>query len=146
MGSRNAYAPSDATLEQMVFVTKMRWRIERDYQELKQDFGLAHYEGRGWRGFHHYATLSIAAYAFLMAQRLQLSQKDPSCQSDSDAAEEEKKISQRPVPALPADHVPRGRPARPASRRRLDQDTALAPECRAGTNPGALPALRHDES
>lgn len=54
----------------MVFVTKMRWRIERDYQDLKQDFGLGHYEGRGWRGFHHHATLSIAAYGFLMAQRL----------------------------------------------------------------------------
>jgi hypothetical protein len=38
----------------------MRWRIERDYQDLKQEFGLGHYEGRGWRGFHHHATLSIA--------------------------------------------------------------------------------------
>jgi len=54
-------APSEATLEQLVFVTKMRWRIERDYQELKQEFGLGHYEGRGWQGFHHHATLCIAA-------------------------------------------------------------------------------------
>src|ERR1035437_4034004 len=63
-------APIDATLEQRVFVTKMRWRIERDDQDLKQEFGLGHYEGRGWSGFHHHATLSIAAYGFLMAQRL----------------------------------------------------------------------------
>ena len=63
-------APENATLEQLVFVTKMRWRIERDYQDLKQEFGLGHYEGRGWRGFHHHASLSIAAYGFLMAQRL----------------------------------------------------------------------------
>jgi len=63
-------APSEATLEQLVFVTKMRWRIERDYQELKQEFGLTHYEGRGWRGFHHHATLCIAAYAFLVTERL----------------------------------------------------------------------------
>ena len=62
--------PIDATPEQLVFVTKMRWRIERDYQELKQEFGLSHYEGRGWLGFHHHATLCIAAYAFLVAQRL----------------------------------------------------------------------------
>ena len=48
----------------------MRWRIERDYHDLKQDLGLGHYEGRGWRGLHHHATLSIAAYGFLMAQRL----------------------------------------------------------------------------
>ncbi|MGF6640934.1 SRSO17 transposase [Paraburkholderia sp. MM6662-R1] len=65
-------APEEATLEQLVFVTKMRWRIERDYQDLKQEFGLGHYEGRGWRGFHHHATLSLAAYGFLMAQRLRM--------------------------------------------------------------------------
>lgn len=47
--------------------------IERDYQELKQEFGLFHYEGKGWRGLHHHATLSVAAYVFLMAQRLQAS-------------------------------------------------------------------------
>ena len=62
--------PENATLEQLVFVAKMRWRIERDYQDLKQEVGLGHYEGRGWRGFHHHATLAIAAYGFLMAQRL----------------------------------------------------------------------------
>lgn len=48
----------------------MRWRIERDYQDLKQDLGLGHYEGRGWRGFHHHASLSIAAYGLLLAHRL----------------------------------------------------------------------------
>jgi SRSO17 transposase len=69
-------APEEATREHMVFVTKMRWRIERDYQDLKQDFGLGPYEGRGWRGFHHHATLSIAAYAFLMAQRLKTGSSD----------------------------------------------------------------------
>ena len=63
-------APKEATLEQMVFVAKTRWRIERAWQDLKQNFGLGHYEGRGWRGFHHHATLSTAAYGFLMAQRL----------------------------------------------------------------------------
>ena len=46
-----------------------RWRIERDYQELKQEIGLGHYEGRGWRGFHHHASLCIAAYGFLIAER-----------------------------------------------------------------------------
>ncbi len=48
----------------------LRWRIERDDQDLKQEVGLDHYEGRSWRGFHHHATLAIAAYAFLVAQRL----------------------------------------------------------------------------
>jgi SRSO17 transposase len=48
----------------------MRWRIERDYQDLKQELGLDHYEGRGWLGFHHHATLCIAAYAFLVSERI----------------------------------------------------------------------------
>ena len=62
--------PADISLERLVAVTKMRWRIERDYQDLKQEFGLAHYEGRGRRGFHHHATLCITAYGFLVAERL----------------------------------------------------------------------------
>jgi hypothetical protein len=40
----------DVTIERLVYEAKMRWRIERDYQDLKQDLGLEHYEGRGWRG------------------------------------------------------------------------------------------------
>ena len=62
--------PAGMRLKELVWTAKMRWRIERDYQELKQEFGLGHYEGRGWRGFHHHATLSIAAYGFLTGQRL----------------------------------------------------------------------------
>jgi SRSO17 transposase len=62
--------PEDMSLERLVFETKMRWRIERDYQDLKQEVGLGHYEGRGWRGFHHHASLSIAAYGFLVTEQL----------------------------------------------------------------------------
>ena len=51
----------------------MRWRIECDYQDLKQELGLGHYAGRGWKGFHHHASLGIAAYGFLMRQQLQYS-------------------------------------------------------------------------
>jgi SRSO17 transposase len=55
-------------LRDLVRLAKQRWIIERDYQELKQELGLGHYEGRGWRGFHHHATLCIAAYGFLLAE------------------------------------------------------------------------------
>jgi SRSO17 transposase len=61
--------PQDTTFRSLVDMTKLRWRIERDYQELKQEVGLGHYEGRGWRGFHHHATLCIAAYGFLISER-----------------------------------------------------------------------------
>ena len=53
----------------LVARAKLRWRIERDYLELKQEIGLGHFEGRGWRGFHHHATLCIAAYGFLVTER-----------------------------------------------------------------------------
>ena len=57
----------------LVALAKQRWIIERDYEELKQELGLGHFEGRGWRGFHHHATLSIAAYGFLVAERCRFS-------------------------------------------------------------------------
>ena len=107
-----ATAPSDATLEQLIFVAKMRWRIERDYRELKQEFGLSHYEGRNWRGFHHHATLCIAAYGFLTAHRL--THVDP-----------KKNGAEPKTSALPADYVPRGRPTSATPRTRLDHDTSL---------------------
>ena len=53
----------------LVDITMMRWRIERDYLELKQEVGLGHFEGRGWVGFHHHATMCIAAYGFLISER-----------------------------------------------------------------------------
>ena len=60
---------SQTKLQSLVKMAKHRWIIERDYEELKQELGLGHYEGRGWRGFHHHATLCIAAYGFLVAER-----------------------------------------------------------------------------
>jgi SRSO17 transposase len=61
--------PSSIALRKLVAIAKLRWRIERDYEELKQELGLGHFEGRNWRGFHHHATLSIAAYGFLVLER-----------------------------------------------------------------------------
>jgi SRSO17 transposase len=61
--------PLETAIEDLIKTAKLRWRIERDYQDLKQDLGLGHYEGRGWRGFHHHASLCIAAYGFLIALR-----------------------------------------------------------------------------
>jgi SRSO17 transposase len=61
--------PAGTPLRELVDTAKLRWRIERDFLDLKQEIGLDHYEGRGWRGFHHHAALSIAAYGFLVAER-----------------------------------------------------------------------------
>jgi SRSO17 transposase len=61
--------PEDISLRCLVDHAKLRWRIEHDYLELKQEAGLGDFEGRGWRGFHHHATMSIAAYGFLVSER-----------------------------------------------------------------------------
>jgi SRSO17 transposase len=67
-----ACLPERTSRKHLVTLAKQRWRIERDFQDLKQELGLGHFEGRGWRGFHHHGTLCIAAYGFLVAQRLSL--------------------------------------------------------------------------
>ena len=105
-----------ASMERMVYEAKMRWRIERDYQDLKQDLGLGHYEGRGWRGFHHHASLSIAAYGFLTALRL----------SHPDEIGAKKNFVLGEEPALPTHYKPRGSPAHAAPRPLIDHEFAAA--------------------
>src|SRR5712691_2769725 len=73
-----ATLPEDVAFDRLVDLAKLRWRIERDYQELKQELGLGDYEGRGWRGFHHHATLCIAAYGFFELDRGAIPPSGPS--------------------------------------------------------------------
>jgi SRSO17 transposase len=122
--------PADTPIQELVRVAKLRWRIERDYQELKQEFGLDHFEGRGWRGFHHHATLCIAAYGFLLAERLA----------------HPKKTVQHPIlgeiPALPTDFRPRGSPATPAPRPGFNRNPAPRTRRRSDRTTAALLVLR----
>jgi SRSO17 transposase len=124
--------PEDTPINELVSVAYQRWRIERDYQDLKQDFGLGHYEGRGWRGFHHHATLSIAAYGFLMAERL----------AADKGVGGKKNFIECQVPAIPKDHIPRGSPARAAARANLDHESAPQAELSAHRTTGAVSMLR----
>jgi SRSO17 transposase len=88
--------PPNVSLTELVRLAKHRWIIERDYQELKQELGLGHFEGRGWRGFHHHATLCIAAYGFLVSERSRFS---PSARVGN---------IKLPIPQLPPNFRPRG--------------------------------------
>ena len=65
--------PASSSLKGLVATIHMRWRIERDYQELKDEIGIDHFEGRSWPGFHHHAALCIAAYGFIAAERARFS-------------------------------------------------------------------------
>jgi SRSO17 transposase len=127
--------PEKIAFHRLVDLTKLRWRIERDYQDLKQEVGLGHFEGRGWRGFHHHATLCIAAYGFLISERETI---PPS----------------RPRPAtwlsqleLPADYRPRGAadPNR-APHSKLDCDHAPTTRSRSRQKTAAVSLLRAEKS
>jgi len=96
--------PKDVGFGRLVDLAKLRWRIERDYQELKQEIGLGHFEGRGWRGFHHHATLCIAAYGFLISERETIPPSGPRSVADPKAP----RLSQgyRPRGASTQDRAP----------------------------------------
>lgn len=94
--------PANIAFQELVRVIKLRWRIDRDYQKLKQELGLGHYEGGNWRGFHHHATLSIAAYGFLMRAR-------PDGARQKNSAIRSRQVSLR-LPPRPKNFIPRGSP------------------------------------
>jgi SRSO17 transposase len=93
--------PAKTSMKSLVKMAKHRWIIERDYEELKQELGLGHYEGRGWRGFHHHAVLCIAAYGFLVSERNRF---PPSARTGH------VRLS---IPSLPPNFRPRGSPRPP---------------------------------
>jgi SRSO17 transposase len=125
-----ANLPADVPLARLVGLAKLRWRIERDYQELKQELGLGHFEGRGWRGFHHHASLCIAAYGFLLLERALF---PPAGAPAGGFA----------APAVPQGLRPRGSRAAPAAACAA-RDRQPAPPSRRAARPPArpLPVLR----
>jgi SRSO17 transposase len=123
--------PEDITFRALVDLTKLRWRIERDYQELKQEVGLGHFEGRGWRGFHHHATLCIAAYGFLVSERETIPPSGP------DSATLFKEL------AIPDNYRPRGSAAADTTpRSQLDCNHATQIDRRTRLETDAMPMLR----
>jgi len=126
--------PKNMALRKLVDIAKLRWRIERDYQELKQEVGLGHFEGRGWRGFHHHATLCIAAYGFLISEREMIPPSGPR----STALFEK--------PAVPDSHRPRGSAAENRTPcPELDRDNAQKTDRRARSHSVTMPLLRNPD-
>jgi len=124
--------PEDISFEDLVDFAKLRWRIERDYQELKQELGLGDYEGRGWRGFHHHATLCIAAYGFLIAERGAF---PPSGTAAS---------SEFPRSVVPQGYRPRGAADPPrAAHPELDRHPTATADRRPRQDPPEMPLLQY---
>jgi SRSO17 transposase len=123
--------PADISFAALVDRTKLRWTIERDYQDLKQELGLGHYEGRGWRGLHHHITLCIAAYGFLIAERAIPPPSGP------------RKHGRSATVDVSAGHRSEGAPS--ASRApcsELHRHAETAAYCRSGQASAAVPVLR----
>jgi SRSO17 transposase len=126
--------PEDISFRDMVDLAKLRWRIERDYQELKQEVGLGHFEGRGWRGFRHHATLCIAAYGFLISERETIPPSGPSC------------ATLFPELTVPTGYRPRGATAAArAAHSQLDRDHAPTSDRRNRQTLGTMPMLRRSK-
>jgi SRSO17 transposase len=62
--------PPDTSCRAAVRLWKSRWPVEQGYQQLKEELGLDHFEGRSWRGFHHHAAMTFLAYGFLLLEKL----------------------------------------------------------------------------
>jgi SRSO17 transposase len=123
--------PADTPIALLVDTAKLRWRIERDYQELKQELGLGHYEGRGWRGFHHHASLCIAAYGFLISLRETI---PPSSAAQAQGGQ---------VSGLPEGYRPRGSPdPSRAARPNLDLHHPTTLDRRPRQTPATMSMLR----
>ena len=72
-GERKYYLsnlPPDTSLKQLASLIKARWVCEQAHQQLKEELGLDHFEGRSWRGLHRHALLTLIAYLFLQHLRL----------------------------------------------------------------------------
>ena len=121
----------NVSFSRLAGIAKMRWRVERDYQELKQEVGLGHYEGRGWPGFHHHGTLCIAVYGFLVSERGTIPPSEPGSA---------RWLTQS---ALPEGYRPRGAPD-PAStsRPKLDRHHASHINRRDRPDAAAVSLLR----
>ena len=114
------------SFRKLVFNAMGRWMIERDYEELKSELGLSHYEGRNWRGFHHHATLCIAAYGFLMLERLR----------------NKKNSARLHAPAIPKAFRPRGSLSDAAPQSAVHRIPTLRSRTSHRPNPASMSLLR----
>lgn len=114
-GERKYYLsnlPADADLHTLASAVKARWSCEQAHQQIKEELGLDHFEGRSWTGLHRHALLAMIAFVFLQQRRLEQAEREKSGPSPP------------PQPSLPAVRravatlVPARPPARCPHRRR----------------------------
>jgi SRSO17 transposase len=79
--------PADATLKMLAATIKARWVCEQAHQQLKEELGLDHFEGRSWIGLHRHALMTMIAYAFLQSRRLKAAGRKKKSRGSATATE-----------------------------------------------------------
>ena len=82
--------PGDATIKMLAAAIKARWVCEQAHQQLKEELGLDHFEGRSWTGLHRHGLMTMIAYAFLQSRRLKA------------AGRKKRIVGPPPQPSIPA--------------------------------------------
>lgn len=111
-GERKYYVsnlPADATIKTLAAAIKARWVCEQAHQQLKEELGLDHFEGRSWTGLHRHALMTMIAYAFLQSRRLKAAGRKKksrrtaaTTQHASRQASHPRSLRMAPAPAMPA--------------------------------------------
>lgn len=101
--------PADATIKRLAAAIKARWVCEQAHQQLKEELGLDHFEGRSWTGLHRHALMTMIAYAFLQSRRLKAAGRKKknrrtaaTTQYASHQASHHRSLRTAPAPAMPA--------------------------------------------
>lgn len=104
-GERKYYLsnlPADTPLKKLAGAIKARWVCEQAHQQLKEELGLDHFEGRSWQGLHRHTLMSMIAFAFLQARRLRAAGRKKKKPEPAAAADTPSHQTSDPDPAQPA--------------------------------------------
>ena len=118
-GERKYYLsnlPVDTSLKQLAGAIKARWICQQAHQQLKEELGLDHFEGRSWTGLHRHAVMTMIAYAFLQFRRLQRAKGGKKNLRTAAAAEPSRRSTRNPTltrtaAAVPVPSLPTNLPA-----------------------------------
>jgi len=108
-GERKYYLsnlPVDTSLKQLAGAIKARWICQQAHQQLKEELGLDHFEGRSWTGLHRHAVMTMIAYAFLQFRRLQRAKGGKKNLRTAAAAEPSRRSTRNPTLTRTAAAVP----------------------------------------
>jgi SRSO17 transposase len=90
--------PADAELKTLAATIKARWACEQAHQQLKEELGLDHFEGRSWTGLHRHVLMTMLAYAFLQHRRLAMTKRGKKARRTSTTAEPSHRPRRSPAP------------------------------------------------